>query len=202
MKNRVTFFISLLFILISPGCGGDETLFSYEELVEIYVYTAYIGDSNIELVQEYLGEKYNIGAHENQIKYSKSLKAMAKTREKWNLFIKDTVDFYIKIKKELSVQFYHSSGYDKQINRFNDNFLLDPKNPLPKDYWKVSSLVENKKKLNVIHIKDLYKGGKLWSRTYFEHHHQKIKEIHYSPKEKVTYYQDNIPLLMPGKTKG
>ena len=199
MIYRHIFLIFLTVIPLAQGCEEDKSTFSHKELVEIYVYTAYIGDSNIELVKDFLGDKYNISSQENQLKYSNSLKLKAKTRQKWNLFIKDSIEYYIKLKKKLDVHYYHASGYDNQTNRFNDNFLLDPKNPLPGNYWKVSRLAESLKKNLVIHIKDYYRGGKLFSRTYFEHHHQKIKEIYYQPKKKVIYYQDNVPLVMPGQ---
>ena len=183
--------ITLISLLIfSLGCSGDDNnKYTYKEMIEIFAVTQYLTD--VDYVNSIISDKFNFIDTDNQIKYNKSFDPIMKTEKKWNHFIKDTIEYFIKMDKKLTIKYYHPRGYERGLNLFNDNFLIDPKKQKPPKYWKVFLSTERLPRRYIL-IKELYVNNKLKKKFYYDENRFRLKEVQILPQKKeVSYFFSN-----------
>jgi hypothetical protein len=177
----------LIFFLI--GCGGnsDQDSYIYEDTVEIYAVIQYFNDLNV--ARELLQDKFDVSDYKNQVTFYYSLKNIPP--EKWSQFIKDTIDFFIKLDKKTEIRYYDPKGYDESLNQFNDNNLVENPASLPK-YWKVY-YIASRLPVKYMVLRELCEKGQISLRVFYDENRFKIKEEHLL-LPKVIYYESNVPI--------
>ena len=203
MKFKISFRLVLLFIqshlFIFCHSNTDQEIYSYKELLEIYSITQYFG--NHDQIFELIIKKYDFMDTKNQIKYDQSLNFILnskKPQEKWNLFIKDSIDYYINMIKNFKVKYYQNKAYNVNLNQFNHNFSLEKNNITNyPSYWKVyyysfseNSALDNKQ---TIFIQEFYQNNQIISRKYYDQNlNYKIKEEIFENNHLILkkYYHD------------
>lgn len=176
--------------MLTSHCTGAldlDSKFSYRQTLEIFAVTQFVGDNN--KIKEYLGNKYSLESVSEQKKYKRSLDQI-NTPELWKKLNIDAINFYINLKKDVRVEFYPLEAYEKKLNRFNSNLVLDPKEGLPSTYWKTYILTFYKR-FQVIFSKELYKNSQIAVKEWYnENSRTLIKKVLYENGKisKTSYY--------------
>ncbi len=193
-KNLIFLILIVLWACNSSNSESDQ--YSYDEMVEIYSVSDHLSDQ--EEIRSRLTGPLDLEDKRNQFKYGRSFQPLTQSRLKWNQFIKDTVEFYIHLQKEgknTMTKLYKIQAYEKNSNRFNDNDLIDPKNP-PPNYWKVV-FIPLKHSGRVVFSRERYNNNRMTLKVYYNMKNRfKVKEerlVDDGPMN-VTYFYSNKKL--------
>ncbi len=168
--------------------NGEHKEYSYSEIVEIFAISTYLKDK--QEIQGFIDAKYDLIDYKNQKRYNNALNDKIKTKEKWNSFLKDTIEYFIELNREYTIKYYTQEGYNKRLNLFNDNYTFDIKKKKPIKYWKVYFLIKKEYKPIPL-IQEQYINNKLFLKVYYDENLKKVKEeyhLRYPKSNKVLYY--------------